>query len=115
MAVMFTNCEQPEGSAALIGRWNLEEEHWVAEFRNDGVMYVSSTQYDTEFSHIYSATSDSLWIGDPSEYYPCSYYFESNNVLIIDGYDELIPQIDWVQDSIKYTVRTKWIRAVYSK
>ena len=117
-AFLLTACEQPEGPQSLIGHWKMVADHWTADFKDDSVMYVSSTQYDTAIRYVYTATSDSLWLKDEidtSINYSCAYYFESNNLLVIDGYDALTPQSDWVSDSINSTVRTKWIRQGFSK
>ena len=116
---LFTACEQPEGPQSLIGHWKMVGDHWTADFKNNGEMYVSSTKYDTFIPYLYSATSDSLWIKynapDDVQEYHCSYHFENNNLLVIDGFDALTPQQDWVTDSIKSTVRTKWIRRGFSE
>ena len=118
-AFLFTACEQPEGPQSLIGHWKMVGDHWTADFRDDGVMYVSSTEYDTGIPYLYSATLDSLLIKantpDDAREYHCSYHFENNNLLVIDGFDALTPQQDWVTDSIKSTVRTKWIRRGFSE
>ena len=118
-ACLFTACEQPEGPQSLIGHWKMVDDHWTADFKNNGEMYVSSTEYDTFIPYLYSATSDSLWIKynapDDVQEYHCSYHFENNNLLVIDGFDALTPQQDWVTDSIKSTVRTKWIRRGFSE
>ena len=118
-ACLFTACEQPEGPQSLIGHWKMVGDHWTADFKNNGEMYVSSTKYDTFIPYLYSATSDSLWIKynapDDVQEYHCSYHFENNNMLVIDGFDALTPQQDWVTDSIKSTVRTKWIRRGFSE
>ena len=115
----LTSCEQPEGPQSLIGHWKMVGDHWTADFREDSVMYVSSTEYDTGIPYLYSATLDSLWIkaNTPcyAREYHCSYHFENNNLLVIDGFDALTPQQDWVTDSIKSTVRTKWIRRGFSE
>ena len=115
----LTSCEQPEGPQSLIGHWKMVSDHWTADFKNNGEMYVSSTEYDTFIPYLYSATSDSLWIKynapDDVQEYNCSYHFEMRNILVIDGFDALTPREDWVTDSIKSKVRTKWIRAKYSK
>ena len=114
MTFALTSCEQPEGPQSLIGHWKMVDDHWTADFKNNGEMYVSSTKYDTFIPYLYSATSDSLWIKynapDDVQEYNCSYHFENNNLLVIDGFGALTPQPDWVSDSISYTVRTKWIR-----
>ena len=115
----LTSCEQPEGPQSLIGYWKMVGDHWTADFRDDGVMYVSSTKYDTGIPYLYLATLDSLLIKantpDDAREYHCSYHFENNNLLVIDGFDALTPQQDWVTDSIKSTVRTKWIRRGFSE
>ena len=114
----LTSCEQPETPQSLIGHWKMVGDHWTADFREDSVMYVSSTEYDTGIPYLYSATLDSLWIKantpDDAREYHCSYHFENNNLLVIDGFDALTPQNDWVTDSIKSKVRTKWVRAKYN-
>ena len=118
-AFLFTACEQPEGPQSLIGHWKMVGDHWTADFREDSVMYVSSTEYDTGIPYLYSTTLDSLLIKantpDDAREYHCSYHFENNNLLVIDGFDALTPQQDWVTDSIKSTVRTKWIRRGFSE
>ena len=118
-AFLFTACEQPEGPQSLIGYWKMVGDHWTADFRDDGVMYVSSTKYDTGIPYLYSATLDSLLIKantpDDAREYHCSYHFENNNLLVIDGYDALTAQPDWVSDSINSTIRTKWIRRGFSE
>ena len=114
MTLVLSSCEQPEGPQSLIGHWKMVGDHWTADFREDSVMYVSSTEYDTGIPYLYSATLDSLWINantpDDAREYHCSYHFENNNLLVIDGFGALTPQQDWVTDSLKSTVRTKWIR-----
>ena len=118
MTLVLSSCEQPEGPQSLIGHWKMVGDHWTADFREDSVMYVSSTKYDTGIPYLYSATLDSLWIKtntpDDAREYHCSYHFENNNLLVIDGFDALTPQNDWVTDSIKSKVRTKWVRAKYN-
>jgi hypothetical protein len=118
MTLVLSSCEQPEGSQSLIGHWKMVDDHWTADFKNNGEMYVSSTKYDTFIPYLYSATSDSLWIKynapDDVQEYNCSYHFEMRNILVIDGFDALTPQNDWVTDSIKSKVRTKWVRAKYN-
>ena len=115
----LTSCEQPEGPQSLIGHWKIVGDHWTADFKNNGEMYVSSTEYDTFIPYLYSATSDSLWIKynapDDVQEYNCSYHFEMRNILVIDGFDALTPREDWVTDSIKSKVRTKWVRSSYSR
>ena len=114
MTLVLSSCEQPEGPQSLIGHWKMVGDHWTADFREDSVMYVSSTKYDTGIPYLYSATLDSLWIKantpDDAREYNCSYHFENNNLLVIDGFGALTTQPDWVSDYISYTVRTKWIR-----
>ena len=118
MTFALTSCEQPEGPQSLIGHWKMVGDHWTADFKNNGEMYVSSTEYDTCIPYLYSATSDSLWIKynapDDVQEYNCSYHFEMRNTLVIDGFDALTPREDWVTDSIKSKVRTKWVRAKYN-
>ena len=118
MTLVLSSCEQPEGPQSLIGHWKMVGDHWTADFKNNGEMYVSSTKYDTFIPYLYSATSDSLWIKynapDDVHEYNCSYYFEKRNTLVIDGFDALTPREDWVTDSIKSKVRTKWVRAKYN-
>ena len=118
MTLVLSSCEQPEGPQSLIGHWKMVGDHWTADFREGSVMYVSSTKYDTGIPYLYSATLDSLWIKantpDDAREYHCSYHFENNNLLVIDGFDALTPQNDWVTDSIKSKVRTKWVRAKYN-
>ena len=116
--LLFVSCEQIEGPESLIGHWKMVDDHWTADFKNDGEMYVSSTEYDIALPYLYSATSDSLWITDSKHSYvnyPCTYYFENKNTLVIDGFAALSPQHDLVPDSIRFKVRTKWIRAKYFK
>ena len=118
MTFALTSCEQPEGPELLIGHWKMVDDHWTADFKNDGEMYVSSTEYDIALPYLYSATSDSLWITHGKHSYvnyPCTYYFENKNTLVIDGFAALTPLHDLVTDSIRSKVRTKWIRANYSK
>ena len=118
MTLVLSSCEQPEGPQSLIGHWKMVGDHWTADFKNNGEMYVSSTEYDTFIPYLYSATSDSLWIKynapDDVQEYNCSYHFEMRNILVIDGFDALTPREDWVTDSIKSKVRTKWVRAKYN-
>ena len=118
MTLVMSSCEQPEGPQSLIGHWKMVGDHWTADFKNNGEMYVSSTEYDTFIPYLYSATSDSLWIKynapDDVQEYNCSYHFEMRNILVIDGFDALTPREDWVTDSIKSKVRTKWVRAKYN-
>ena len=119
MTLVLSSCEQPEGPQSLIGHWKMVGDHWTADFKNNGEMYVSSTEYDTFIPYLYSATSDSLWIKynapDDVQEYNCSYHFEMRNILVIDGFDALTPREDWVTDSIKSKVRTKWVRSSYSR
>ena len=119
MTLVLSSCEQPEGPQSLIGHWKMVGDHWTADFKNNGEMYVTSPKYDTFFPYLYSATSDSLWIKynapDDVHEYNCSYHFEMRNILVIDGFDALTPQNDWVTDSIKSKVRTKWIRRGFSE
>ena len=119
MTFALTSCEQPEGPQSLIGHWKMVGDHWTADFKNNGEMYVSSTKYDTFIPYLYSVTSDSLWIKynapDDVQEYNCSYHFEMRNILVIDGFDALTPREDWVTDSIKSKVRTKWVRSSYSR
>lgn len=118
MTFALTSCEQPEGPELLIGHWKMIDDHWTVDFKNNGEMYVSSTEYDTALHYLYSATLDSLWITDAVRSYVnyrCTYYYENKNTLVIDGFSALTPQSDWVTDSIRSKVRTKWIRANYSK
>ena len=118
MTFVLTSCEQPEGPDSLIGHWEMVGNHWIADFKNNGEMYLSSTEYDTGILYLYSATSDSLWIEHAtlsSVKYPCIYYFENKNTLVIDGFAALTPRHDLVTDSIRSKVRTKWIRAKCSK
>ena len=118
MTFALTSCEQPEGPELLIGHWKMIDDHWTVDFKNNGEMYVFSTEYDTALPYLYSATLDSLWITDAVRSYVnyrCTYYYENKNTLVIDGFSALTPQSDWVTDSIRSKVRTKWIRANYSK
>ena len=79
MTLVLSSCEQPEGPQSLIGHWKMVDDHWTADFKNNGEMYVSSTKYDTFIPYLYSATSDSLWIKynapDDVQEYHCSYHF----------------------------------------